>query len=485
MQQLAIWGPPVATVLFFVFLGLRSGRDMDAAEDRFLSGGKGFGPVVLALSIFATSNTGFMFVGAVGAGFTQGIAALWVPVAWCVGETIFWLSFPKRIHAIAEDRKPLSIPDYIRKGVSEHHRPVQIAAGIVIVFATFPYIIGQNIAAGKAVAAIAEIPTQTSVLIAGGIVTSVALLYCSRGGLRSSMIANTAQGAFILTVSLIIAALAAADAVSKPGVLEAILSVNPNAFDPFALHPLFLVMVSFLGAATASFGSAMSLPTLLMRVTAAKGEAELKKARFWYLFICYGFWMAMTGLGLLLSGLVGDVSDPEQALFIFAGSMSPLLTGFAISGISALILSTIDGSMIVGGSALSDDLAQAQYKQPAVTRMLRIGGLVVFSGTALLIAVILAEASVYDIVLFGVSALAGGIGPAFMITTLKWPTSSAALVSAITLGAVTSTVWAALGLSDYVSEALPAFAVGLGVHWCVVKVSRSAPQPEFDAIDQA
>ncbi|MEM7569867.1 MAG: hypothetical protein AAF337_08735 [Pseudomonadota bacterium] len=469
---------PAAAIVLFVWLGLRAGRGIDSADDSFLTGGRGFGPAVLAFSIFATSNTGFMFVGAIGAGFKIGVAALWVPVAWFAGEVVFWLRFPERIHAVAQKRNPVSIPDYISRAVPEgSRRPVQVAAGLVIVFATLPYLLGQNIAAGKAFSVVSGFDLQTSVLVAGSLVTCVALLYCARGGLKSSMLANTVQGIFILVVSSILLLLVVYTLLASPDAVDTILANNPRAFDPFSVHVPLIAFVFFLGAATASFGSAMSLPTLLMRVTVAGSKKDLDRARWWYLGICYGFWGLMSAMGLALSGIVSSIDDPEQALFLFAERQSPFMLGLTLAGVTALILSTIDGSTMVGGSALSDDIGRAGERRTATRRVLRVGGLVIFAASSLICAIFLADASVYDVVLFGVSALAGGIGPAFMISTLGWPTHAHALVTAIVLGALTAVIWAALGLADIVAEALPAFAVGLASHWAVMRLKSPSKDP--------
>ncbi len=72
----------------------------------------------------------------------------------------------------------------------------------------------------------------------------------------------------------------------------------------------------------------------------------------------------------------------------------------------------------------------------------------------------LADAPVYDVVLFGVSALAGSIGPAFMISTLGWPTHAHALVTAIFLGALTAVIWAAFVLPTLWPKPCPPLRLG-------------------------
>ncbi|MEM6649468.1 MAG: hypothetical protein AAF603_04380 [Pseudomonadota bacterium] len=469
-DQTIPWIICIVTILCFVIYGLISGRKIDNATDDFLTGGRGFGAVTLSLSIFATSNTGFMFVGAIGAGYLQGLPALWVPVAWLAGEVFFWQFFPERINKFAAENEPVSIPDYISKAVNSVDRyKVQMVAGAVVVFTMLPYIIGQNIAAGKAFSSVADIDQRLGVVMAGGFMSLMAILYCAQGGLKSSMMANALQGTIILIVGALLFFIFGQELLATGAPVQSILATNPDAFNLFAIHPPLILIAFFLGAATASFGSAMSLPTLLMRVSVADSPKELENARWWYLGICYGFWGIMTFIGMVLSGLLPDISDPEQSLFLLAEQISPWVLGLTLAGVSALILSTIDGSTMVGGSAISDDIGRAGNKPPQEKRRLRVMGILAFSIVAWGLGVILSGSSVYQIVLFGVSALAGGIGPAFMITTLGWRTHATALIATILVGVITAILWAVFGLSEYVAEALPSFAAGLLTHWLLTR----------------
>ncbi|MEM9881182.1 MAG: hypothetical protein AAF862_18090, partial [Pseudomonadota bacterium] len=244
-------------------------------------------------------------------------------------------------------------------------------------------------------------------------------------------------------------------------------------------HPPLLVTVFALGAATAAFGSSSSLPTLLTRLGVTDTPRNVIRAKWSGLAIAYFFWAVMVVMGLMLSGVLPGLEDPEQSLFIFAEGVSPWILGLALGGLSGLILSTVDASTMVGGSALSDDIADARsVASPVRRRNIRIFGLAAFGGSAFSLAVILSGSSVYEIVLFGVSALAGGVGPAVIISTLKWRSSANALIATIVAGTVVAFAWAALGLSAYVAEALPSFIAGFFCHWVVTRHStKKAAQP--------
>jgi Na+/proline symporter len=467
------WIMCLSAIAAFVFVGLRAGRNTDKAGEQFLTGGRNFSTPVIVLSLFATSNTGFMFVGAIGSGYTQGIAGLWLVLSWFAGEWVFWNLFPHHIIKRAHALNCVSIPHYLATGVPkcDQHgdRSVRALAGAVVAMTMMPYLIGQNIAAGKALSLVLGITSERGVLIGAGVCTAIALLYCLRGGLRSSIMANALQGAFILGTVILLTMALIVELGGLHETIARIVAVKPGAFDPFAIQPPLFVTVFFLGGAVASFGAMLGLPTVLMRLSVAADSGVLKRAKWWSLSINYGFWALMTLLGVALVAAVPNIADPEQSLFAYARDHSPVLLGLVLCGISALILSTIDGSIMVGGSALSDDVIDSRQLTPHGREWARRLGLFAFSGSCLAAAVLLSTSSVFEIVLFGQGALAGGIGPVFMIATLGWRTSAPAMLTTIIVGVVVAIAWAATGMSKYVSEALPSFAAGLIVHWLLVQ----------------
>ena len=472
------WIICVSFIILFMVVGLRAGRDTDRASDDFLTGGANFKAPTVVLSLFATGNTGFMFSAAVGAGYLQGVSALWIVPGWFMGEVVFFQFFPHRINKLAHARKSVSIPDYISASVPESgRRAVQIVCGAVIMFAIAPYLIGQSIAAGKALSASTDMTSRIGVLIGGGTAMAIATFYCVRGGLRSSIRANAIQGAVILALVAILFVIVLEILGGPQAAIDKIRAVRPDAFDPFAINPAVVVAVSILGAAVAGFGGMMGLPTNLMRLAVAKDQREVRRAKWWYLIVTYCFWAVMIILGLLMIAAVPDVKDPEQALFAFARGQSPVLLGVVLAGISALILSTVDGSLMVGGSALSDDIADARHAPDRRRGAYRMLGLLLFAVAVLIAAISLSTSSVFTIILFGVSAMAGGIGPAFLISTLGIRTATLPLCATVLTGAGTAILWSAAGMAAYASEALPAFICGFAVHAILMRRQRTIESP--------
>ena len=58
------------------------------------------GAVAVGLSAGATANSGFVVTGAVGLGYTMGAQWLVLPLAWLLGDVVFWSIFPNRINEV-------------------------------------------------------------------------------------------------------------------------------------------------------------------------------------------------------------------------------------------------------------------------------------------------------------------------------------------------------------------------------------------------
>ncbi len=57
----------IACLLFFLGIGIASARQRKNTSDDYLLASRSVGPWVVALSAVATNNSGFMFVGLIGA----------------------------------------------------------------------------------------------------------------------------------------------------------------------------------------------------------------------------------------------------------------------------------------------------------------------------------------------------------------------------------------------------------------------------------
>ena len=99
----------IVCLLFFLGIGIASARRRTNTSDDYLLASRNVGPWVVALSAVATNNSGFMFVGLIGATYTEGLSSLALMGGWVTGDYCAWLvGIPKALrhghHGVGQQR---------------------------------------------------------------------------------------------------------------------------------------------------------------------------------------------------------------------------------------------------------------------------------------------------------------------------------------------------------------------------------------------
>jgi sodium/proline symporter len=108
----------VVSFLFFLLMFLGIGvysatRKQDTTED-YLLASRSVGPWAIALSAVATNNSGFMFVGLIGATYSEGLSALSMMAGWVLGDYCAWVvGIPKALRIRSEESESVTIPSFL------------------------------------------------------------------------------------------------------------------------------------------------------------------------------------------------------------------------------------------------------------------------------------------------------------------------------------------------------------------------------------
>ena len=178
-------------------------------------------------------------------------------------------------------------------------------------------------------------------------------------------------------------------------------------------------------------------------------------------------WQIIVLLAAVFIGIIGVAYYPEMAnnelIFIFMAKdlFTPLIAGFALCGILAATLSTMDSHILISGSVIAEDIYGQWFKRDASSKQLifvsRCAALFV-SGIALSIAWEESK-TVMDLVNYAWSGLGSSFGP-LVISALyakninQWRTRS------IFCGGLTAAVWPSTGLWLHNLPLIPGFVVG-------------------------
>lgn len=89
-------------LLCFLSVGILSATRRKNTTADYLLASRSVSPWVMGLSAVATNNSGFMFIGLIGATFTEGVSSLSLMAGWVLGDYVAWLvGIPKALRCPA------------------------------------------------------------------------------------------------------------------------------------------------------------------------------------------------------------------------------------------------------------------------------------------------------------------------------------------------------------------------------------------------
>ncbi|MDX1353650.1 MAG: sodium/proline symporter, partial [Thiomicrorhabdus sp.] len=94
--------------LFFI-IGVASLFASKGTTRDYLMASKSVSPGLVGLSAVATNNSGFMFIGMIGATYTMGLSSIWIMLGWIAGD---WLAQSYTVTKIRAYAQPNSVSSY-------------------------------------------------------------------------------------------------------------------------------------------------------------------------------------------------------------------------------------------------------------------------------------------------------------------------------------------------------------------------------------
>lgn len=181
--SLLVFALGLAATFYVAWLGRVHGRRVGTAvlNDQKLN------KWLVGLSAGATANSGFVVTGAVGLGYAYGAQWVMLPVAWMLGDIIFWALFPHRINRAGQRTRAATMTDVVAHGLSgSSRRAVKTVTAIVILICLGGYVASQWVAGQKFLSGAFDLSGYVPVLLFGAVVT----IYTAIGDFRGSVYAT-------------------------------------------------------------------------------------------------------------------------------------------------------------------------------------------------------------------------------------------------------------------------------------------------------
>jgi sodium/proline symporter len=473
--SVVVFGCAVLATLIVAVLGRRDAKGLtsSALADQRLN------RWLVGLSAGATANSGFVVTAAVGLGYNFGAQWLLLPLAWLLGDILFWSLFPSKINAIGREIRATTMTDLIVHGMSPTPRLwLKRTIALVIIVCLGGYVSAQWIAGQKFLEGAFDFGGVASLLTFAALIVT----YTAIGGFRGSVYADTLQ-AIVRVIGTAIA-------------LTAVFVVSSRAPDKFwknieGAGPAFLhlapdgVLVALpfvLGFAAASLGFGLGQPQMVTRYLAGADPQETRSAWWIYIGFVQSTWIAMTIFGIALRGIMPGISDPEKGLVLFHRSNTgPIITGIIVADIFSTIAATSNSLLVAISQTVSRDLFT---RLDADRRKSHSGLLTAVLGAATMIVSLNLNTTVANLALSSVSLMGAGLAPAMLIRLLNWRRTDASLIATVIIGTCTAVLWQRAGWSAILNEAAPGIAMALIANMMVARCSKKTLvniQTKYDA----
>lgn len=360
-------------------LGLFSRSLAKGTSADFFVVSRSIGPVLLLMSIFGTTMTGFALVGSTGKAYSDGIGVYGLMASWSGlmhSAVFFWVGI--RLWAVGKKYGYMTQCEYFRDRFQSP--ALSFLLFPILVLLVIPYLLVGVIAAGKFLHATTAgmfpetfpmsipLPDGGTALhpLSGGlpahwgglIICLIVLFYVFFGGLRGAVWANTLQTmvfmvtgviAFYLISTKLGGLAAASEAVAKSEFASSRLAregkMGQLQFFSYFLVPLSVGMFPHLFQHWLTAKSAKSF-----RLTVVAHPIFIMIV--WLPCILIGVWAAA------YLGPLGEGQSPNAVLGRMVGQLveSPVLSGLVAAGVLAAIMSSLDSQFVCLGTMFTKDV---------------------------------------------------------------------------------------------------------------------------------
>ena len=346
----------VASLLFLGWAGLAA-RKEDTLQDFYL-GGRGFGFVILVLTLYATQYSGNSLFGVAGATYRFGFGWL-IAVHYMLAIIVFYLAFAPKLHTLSRNRGYVTPVDYLEDRYGS--QAISLIGSIVMIVALNNYLLAQLMTMGRALQGLAGSYGDEAYNYGVIGLALIMLIYGTLGGIRAIAWTDVIQGS-VLIIGLFVLLALLVDQFGPLSDATELIAASPDAFkiarpaSPMLREWLSYVIVLGMGGAL--------YPHAIQRIYAAKSRLTLNRSLAVMAFLPFTTALIAVIAGIYalayVPGLEGAATDQVLARLLRIIQENSLF-GYAVvvlifSAVLAALMSTADSAMLSISSMFTKDI---------------------------------------------------------------------------------------------------------------------------------
>lgn len=349
----------VVYLLIVLGVGYVAARATGTSREDFLMANRSFNTVILLAALFATNMTAVVMIGAPGLAYRAGAGAYGFFVSlFAFLFPVFLMTVGYRIWLVGKRF------GHITPGQIVNHRWNSSYLGVVVMAMftiwTIPYLLVGVQGGGIVFEALTDglIPYWLGALI----VLVVVGLYVYQGGMRGTGWTNAFQGAVFITFLLAMFVWVPSRIGGFDAATGAVASINGGVLLNRGGIPPFQSRTWFSQGLIVAFGAFM-FPHLIMRYMTARSVETLKQTSLLYPVAVVVVWVPAVLLGFWGIAQFPELSNPDFVLPTMVSEFLPVwVVGFALAGILAALMSSLDGQVLTLSTFFTEDVAREFFE---------------------------------------------------------------------------------------------------------------------------
>jgi len=424
----------VVLFIYFIILfsiGIVASKRTKNIEDYYV-GGKKLGYWVVAFSVRATGESGWLLLGLTGLGAFAGVSAFWVVFGEVLGVAVAWFFMAKRFKRLSDKYNSITVPDFLVSHFNAKTNTLRIVAATALSLFVVIYVSAQIDAIGSAFESFLNWDYYIGALVGFAIV----LLYIAYGGFLAVVWSDVFQGILMFFGLVLLPIYIYFTLDSGVDILGSLTTIDPSLTNIWGGDGAsFYTIATIFGYAMIGIGF-LGSPQLFVRFMAVKSEEEIDKGKW----VAIVFTLLTDGAAVCI-GLLGRYlftttgQDVEGVLGINAQNVLPyivenmlplIVSGVYIAVVLAAIMSTIDSLLVVASSAITRDFYQQivnpkvdSKKLSKISKKVTIVMAILALSIALIVAVSSPTRTIFWFIIFGWSGIAATFCPV-IILLLFW-----------------------------------------------------------------
>ena len=435
---------------------------------------------LLGLSAGATSNSGFVVTGAVGLGYTYGLQWVTLPLAWLLGDLVFWHFFPQRLNQQGRNQGLVTLAQTLKSDLPKFWSiSIGVLTALILLVGIGAYTSTQWLAGQKFLHGAFGVSPQFAIMMFAVLI----IAYSALGGFRGSVYVDTFQAILRLVGTLFILGMCCIEIIKHGSFFAELMVLEPEFFSIFPVVGAWSILAFVLGWAGAAVGFSLSQPQLLSRYYAASSPKEAQGAQWIYIGYVQFTWISMTLFGMALRVLMPNIADPETGLSVFIQNYAhAIIAGIILADIFGVIASTANSLLVSMAQSIRYDFFQPLNK-PFLIKIPLSFFVVVLGAITLLVANAF-EASVAFLIIKSTLLMSAGLASPMIIKVLQLKHTGCSLFFSL-LGGMTSAIgWSLYGPTDVMNEVIVGVFTGYFLNIITYRLElalrQTSPQVPWD-----